>query len=57
MGKKRHTFDPAIYPPIDPKDLEKVPINISISFVSTPVYSHTPRPVSPKAPMLCASST
>lgn len=35
----------------------KVPMRISMSLGSTPVYSHTPLPVHPRAPIEWASST
>ena len=40
-----------------PNDFVNVPIIISMSAVSTPHFSATPRPVAPSAPMECASST
>jgi len=43
-------------PPKEPKDLVSVPIMMSTSEGSTPSFSHTPLPFSPRAPMECASS-
>ena len=47
---------PATYPPIAPNDFLNLPIMMLMSAVSTPKYSHTPRPVGPSAPMEWASS-
>ncbi len=50
-------LEPATYPPHDANDLLRVPIHRSTSPRSTPKCSPTPRPVAPRTPMECASST
>ena len=51
-NRHKHTVSAAMYPPAAPKLFVNVPIIISISLVSTPKYSATPRPLWPRAPML-----
>jgi len=48
---------PAMYPPQDPKDLLRVPIQMSTSLGLTPKCSEMPRPVLPIVPIEWASST
>ena len=55
-SQSTRAFDPATNPPSAPTALLSVPIRTPTRS-SVPVNSHTPRPVSPKTPVPCASST
>ena len=52
-----NSLRPAMYPPHDPKDLLRVPIQISTSSGLTPKCSAIPRPCAPIVPIEWASST
>ena len=48
---------PAIHPPIDARDLDMVPIQMSTLRASISKCSRMPQPVAPIVPKLWASST
>ena len=52
----RRLLDAGAHPPIPPKLFVKVPMRMSTSAGSTPQCSQHPFPVSPNAPIECASS-